>query len=139
MIVQAIVNLLKADTDVAAIVGAHVYARLMPDAPTFPNIVVTKVSGQGSYDLQGDIGLEASRVQVDVYDISGYAACVALKTAVRRRLSGYRGPAPGDGGGCSLQSVLVINDLDIAEPSSERAGPRLWRRMIEFEIWSREI
>lgn len=137
MIVETVINLLGADPAVAAIVSDRIYPRFMPDAVAFPALVVTKVSGIGSYVLQGDAGLEDARVQVDCYD-TGAASVIALRNAVRRLLSGFRG-GPVSGNPCAIDSSFCINDLDLSEPNTERAGPRLKRRMLEFRIWNREL
>jgi hypothetical protein len=138
MIVETLVNLLEADPAVAALVGERIYPRFMPDAATFPLLVVTKATGIGSYDLQGDAGLEDARVQVDCYSDRGASEVITLRNAVRRLLSGFKG-GTASGNPCSIVSSFVINDLDLSEPNTERAGPRLKRRMLEFRIWNREL
>lgn len=138
MIIAGVVDLLKNDAGVAAIIGDRAYPVQLPDAATFPACVVTKASGQGNYDLGGDVGLEDCRVQIDCYSADGYAAAVKLKKAVRDLLSGYQGSA-GSGGPCAIQGAFCINDLDLTDPATERAGPRLRRRMLEFRIWNTEV
>lgn len=137
MIIEALKAILEEDGDVAAIVGDRIYPRQLPDAVTFPALVLTKVGGPGTYDLQGDANLENARVQVDCYSEDGYSAVLVLKKAVRRRLSGFRGGQ--EGVPCQIDSVFCINDTDESAPERERAGPRLRRRMLEFTIWNREL
>lgn len=134
MIVQAVIDLLLAEPTVAAIVGDRIFPRFMPDAVRFPALVVTKSGGAGSYDMEGDVGIESGRVQVDSYTDQGAAAVSALNQAVRAKLSGYQGTA---GPLCCITSCFVVNDLDMSDPSTERAGPRLKRHMIEFSLWAR--
>lgn len=138
MIAETVVNLLMADAATAAIVADRVYPRQMPDGATFPCLVVTKVAGVGNYDLQGDAGLEQARVQVDCYTDQGAAAAITMRNAVRRLLSGFKG-GPVSGNPCAIDSCFCINDIDLTEPTTERAGPRLKRRMLEFSIWNREL
>lgn len=135
-IVETVRLVLGEDGAVDALVDDRIYPEELPDAPTYPAIVLTKATGQGSYDLQGDVGLESARVQVDCYAES-YAAMVDLRLAVRRRLSGFKGgPASAP---CRIQSSFCINDTDLPEPDTVRAGPRLRRRMLEFQIWNTEV
>lgn len=138
MIEQTVIILLLAEPSIAAIVQDRVYPRFMPDASTFPLLVVTKATGVGSYDLQGDAGLEAARVQVDCYVDEGTAKLIELRNAVRRLLSGFKGGTVS-GSPCAIASSFCINDVDLSDPSTERAGPRLKRRMLEFNIWNREL
>lgn len=138
MIVSTVIALLGAEPAVTALVPAEsMYPRFMPDGVNFPAIVVSKATGVGSYDLQGEAGLENARVQVDIYVDTGYGDLTTIRNAVRRLLSGFKGgPA---GGACAIASSFVINDLDLSEPNTERTGPRLKRRMLEFSIWNREL
>jgi hypothetical protein len=118
-------------------VGQEIYPVQLPDAATFPAIVITKISGLGQEDLQGAIRLEDARAQLDFY-AEGYENVVALKTWARRALEDYRGnPASGDP--CAVLGIFVINDSDLPVPETERAGPRLRRRMLDLRIWNRAI
>lgn len=137
MIVETVVALLGENAPIAARVADRIYPRFMPDGVTFPALVVTKATGIGSYDLQGDVGLEAARIQVDCYDTSA-SGVISLRTLVRRLLSGYKGGTVS-GSPCAIASSFCINDVDLSEPSTERAGPRLKRRMLEFNVWNREL
>lgn len=138
MIVQALVDLLKDQPAVADLVADRIYPLQAPDAATFPLVVITKAAGAGEYDLQGDTGLEGARVQIDSYAV-GYAEAVKLKKAIRRFLSGYQGGPANSGGACAIQGAFCINDVDLTDSASERAGPRLRRRMLEFRIWNTEV
>ena len=141
MIVAYLIDVLKADTAVAAIVGDRIYPMSMPDAPLFPLIVVSRVGGPGSYDFQGDAGIEQARLQFDHYHDGGYAACIELKTASRRLLSGFPqtvvSPAPST---CVVDSCMVIQDMDMPTDPFEAAGPsRLRRRMLECYVWNKGL
>lgn len=138
MIVQAVIDLLKAAPAVAAIAGDRGYPVQAPDAATFPLFVVSKASGIGETDLQGEAGLEQARVQIDCYAV-GYAETIKLKTAIRRFLQGYKGAPADSAGACAIQGAFCINDSDLPDSTTERAGPRLRRRMLEFRIWNTEI
>ena len=137
MIVETVIELLGQDTAIRALVDDRIYPGFMPDGVTFPALVVTKATGMGSYVLAGDAGIEDARVQVDCYD-TGAAAVIDLRNAVRRLLSGFKGGTIS-GSPCSIVSSFVINDIDLSERNTERAGPRLNRRMLEFRIWNREL
>jgi hypothetical protein len=137
MIVETVVQLLMEDAQVAALVADRIYPSRMPDAVSFPALVVTKAGGVGSYTLQGDAGIEQGRVQVDCY-ATNESAVIALRGAVRGLLSGFKG-GTASGSPCAIASSFCINDLDLSDTSTERAGPRLKRRMLEFSIWNREL
>jgi hypothetical protein len=138
MIVLAVVNLLKAVPNIAAIVGDRIYPVEAPDAATFPLLVVQKAGGVGETDMQGEAGVESARVQIDCYCV-GYEEVLDLRTVVRRYLQGYQGGPADSAGACAIQGAFCINDLDLPDSTTKRAGPRLRRRMLEFRIWNTEI
>jgi hypothetical protein len=123
MIVQAVIELLKAAPAVVAIAADRGYPVQTPDAATFPLYVVSKAAGLGETDLQGEAGVEQARVQIDCYAV-GYAEAVELSIAIRRFLQGYQG-APASS--------------DLPDSTPDPAGPSLRRRMLEFRIWNTEI
>lgn len=138
MIVETIVHVLLATPEVTAIVADRIFPDRLPDGSDFPLIVVQKVSGNGQYTMDGDAGIEDARVQIDSYSTVGSAAAVALKTAVRKKLSGLRNWRQS-GAPCAIEAVFVINDAAGPALETERPGPRLWRRMLDVRVWNREL
>ena len=137
MIVQTMIQIALADAAVAALVGTDVYPRQLPDAASFPAIVMTKISGIGETDQAGAVDLEDARVQVDLYTDEGYSDVLLLRKAVRDLFHGR--PHPSGANPCAIQRATCINDVDFPEPLEERAGPRLRRRMLEFRVWNTEV
>lgn len=137
MIVQRVVELLKEQADVELEVADRIYPVEWPDAPTFPLIIVQRVSGSGETTFQGEAGIEQTRVQIDVYSAEGYADMAAIALKVRRLLHGFKGGP--DAAPCVIDRSACINSTDLPVPVTERAGPRLRRRMLEFLIWNREV
>jgi hypothetical protein len=137
MIIETVVQLLQTQSAIAGLVGDRVYPLEAPDAATFPLIVVSKGSGVGQYDLDGDAGLEDARVSIDIYGVV-YDEVLAIRQAVRRYLSG-KAQAAVSGNPCAIQGAFCINDSDMTESATDRAGPKLRRRNLEFRIWNTEI
>ena len=137
MIVQRVVELLKEQSNLEERVADRIYPVEWPDAPTFPLIIVGRVGGPGETDMQGEAGIEQARVQIDVYSDDGYVDCGAIALIVRRLLHGFKGgPAAAP---CVIDRSACIGNTDLPVPVTERAGPRLRRRMLEFSIWNREV
>lgn len=137
MIIQRVVELSKETPGIVRLLDDRVYPVEWPDAPLYPLAIVQRGTGMGENDMQGEAGIEAARVQIDVYHDRGYAACVALSLEFRRLLHGYRGgptSAP-----CVIDRSACINMADLPVPEMARGGPRLRRRMLEFMIWNREV
>lgn len=136
MIVQHLATLLLGDGGVAAVFADRIYPVQLPDAPAYPCAVITKVFGAEEYTMDGPVGLEAGRVQIDVLSLDGVAALLTAKTVIKTLLSGFHG-AVESGGDCVIDSCMCINDFDFPEVSTERAGPRLRRRILEFRTWTK--
>lgn len=137
MIVQRVRELLLEQAPIVAAVGDRIYPVTWPDAPEFPLIIVQMATAQGETTNHGEAGIESTRVQIDVYSDRGYADAVAIARLVRALLHGYRGgpvAAP-----CVIDRSACINAADLPVSETERAGPRLRRRMLEFMIWNREV
>lgn len=136
MIVQRIRELLLEQAPIVAIFGDRIYPMQWPDAPEFPLVTLQKVAGLGEATNDGPAGIEGTRVQIDVYTDRGYADLVELTGLIKRQLHAFRGgPAAAP---CAIDASFCINDTDQAVPATERAGPRLRRRMLEFKIWTTE-
>lgn len=136
MIVQIVRDLLLEHIEIEEAVGDRIYPVEWPDAPEFPLIIVARATGLGETDTQGEAGIEQARVQVDVY-ASGYSEMVAIDKIVRRILHGFKGGP--EAFPCAIDRSACINRSDLPVPATERAGPRLRRRMSEFMIWNREV
>lgn len=138
MIVETVVQILLGTAEVAGIVDRRVFPKQLPDATSYPAIVVSKASGAPYYSNGEESGIDQTRVQVDCYSDRGEEAVVALGTAVRRRLSALKN-FRASGLPCAIDSSRLINDTDMSEAGTERAGPRLRRRMLEFVIFNKEL
>jgi hypothetical protein len=140
MIVQHFVDILLQDVDVAAIVANRVWPNEAIDAPGMPYVLVSRAGGQDEYDMEGPIGVERARVQVDVYG-TGYAATVALAKLVKETLHARPPPIPSGASPCVIDSVMCITETDspVGSPnaSTARQGPRTKRRLLEFSVWFR--
>ena len=139
MIIQTVRDVLLDDAPILAAFGQRIYPTQLPDAPTYPAMVLTKVTGRGNYDLQGDVGLEEARVQVDIYTDQGAEHLIGLRNIVRRHLSGFSGGPASSPTSCAIQSAMCIKDSDFPVSDTERAGPRLRRRLLEFIVWNTEV
>lgn len=138
MIGEVIRDILLADADVALLVADRIYPVAMPDAPLFPLLVITKASGVGSYEMQGDAGIERDRIQIDCYSDAGQSALMTLRGAVRSVLTGFSGGTASSP--CIIDSCMVISDQDMPTSPFERAGPsHLRRRMLEFNVWNKGL
>lgn len=140
MIIQALVAAAKADAALPLLgtpaLADRFYPGSAPDAPTYPLVIISKVGGPSESTLAGAIDISRERIQVDVY-AANYAQAVTIAKAFKTWI--MQRPPVGDA--CVIDSVHCINDTDFPAGApfgaTERAGPRLRRRLLEFSVWNR--
>jgi hypothetical protein len=106
-----------ADAATAAIVGQRMYPRGLPQGPTFPALVYSRVDTRRLHDLDGPDGLPRARVQVTAWGSSVQAA-TDLAAAVRKRLDGFRGAW----GAVTIGACLCVGERDLDDPETGRAA-----------------
>ena len=115
MIEKAIRTRLLADATVAALVGTRVYTGKMPQKPTMPLITLTKIDKVSGLTLDGAVGPNQVRVQVDCWD-GGVDGVRALADAVNGNDSqSSGGPLHGFAGTSADERLRLVELL------SERA------------------
>jgi hypothetical protein len=135
MIETALRALLLASPGVSTLVGARVYMTILPPAVTYPAVTYQIVSGESHYSHQGPSDLGSPRVQVDCYAETDIGV-LALRDAVMAALSGFKGHAGSPP--VIIQGVFRAMERDGYEGGLARAGPRLWRKSIDFNVWFEE-
>lgn len=131
MIEEALRAVLLADAGVAALVGTRVYPLVLPQAGTLPAITYQVVAGDADYVMEGASGLAFKRVQVDCW-ADTYSAAAGLRAAVTAALGGFAGSAGSPA--VRIQGAFKTMEADGYEDALERAGPRLWRKTIDFNV-----
>ena len=131
----ALLQWLKADPALTALVGARIYQQLLPQSPTYPNVVLQTVSQPLRYHLRGPLALLTTRVQVDCYaqeesglDAKGLVDEVAF--AVDARLSGRVFVQST----VHVRACLRANRIDTFESLELHA----YRVLLEWLVWSIE-
>ena len=71
---QALIAHLKADADIASIIGAKVYGYLAPQNANLPFLVVSRVGGTTMRNLSGQQGVKDEAWQVSCYSKKDYQA-----------------------------------------------------------------
>lgn len=134
-----LMQLLKNNSDITALVSGRIFAGRIPKNATdstYPCVVWTIVSTTDDPIIQGSSGFRFKRVQIDTYGHTskgGYMATTRVSDVIRRALTGFHGSFPD---GTFVDSSVVITDQDfLAEPG---VSGELFRRMLEFQIAYRE-
>ena len=112
---------------VAALVGARMHARMLPQTPTLPALVYQRIDTRRLHDMTGPDGLPRPRMQVTCWAATP-AGAYDLATAVRARLDGYKGAW----GTVKIGSCLLVGERDLDDPETGHSAVAL-DYMIQFQ------
>ena len=106
-------------------ITTRMYPLKLPQSPTLPAIVYTKVSGFREHDMDGS-SIATPRIQFDCYAAT-YAAAKALADALRERADSYTGVvgSPAD----TVHYAYLLNEQDFYEDDT-----KYFRVSMDFEI-----
>ena len=127
MIEAAIRSILVNDTTVKDIT-TRCYPVTIPQSPTYPLILYTKITGMRDHHLRGPSGHAHPRLQIESWSKS-YSEAKTLAAAIRKALDGYSGTASGT----VIRSCLIESERDIFESEIE-----VYRVTSDWFIWHEE-
>lgn len=116
---------LRDHAGLSALIERRVYPGRLPDPPTLPAVVYTRVSTVGTSAMDGPLADVEARFQIDVWS-ERYLEAIEVADQVRAAMLGYT----GDMGTRSVAIPRMSNQQDSYE---EETG--LYRVMTEFIIW----
>lgn len=125
---QALIDRLKADAAVSALVGTRIYFTEAPQAPALPYVVIFRVGDRPVHSLECSSGLHFARLQVDGFAKSAKTARDVMR-AVKTSLDGFRGIQST----VDVQSVLLLDSMDGYEEA-----PELKRVTHDYRVCYRE-
>src|SRR5690554_4182708 len=121
---------------IATLIGGNIYPAALPQKPVYPAVTYQAVTGNTDYSFDGPSGLVMTRMQLDLY-ANSYADIIMLKRSVMAALSGFRGPV-GSPPLAMVYGAFHVMERDEFQEDMERAGPRVWRKSLDFNIWHKE-
>lgn len=135
-ILDGLVEHLKANAAVAALIAtngqARIYPLTLPQNPVFPALTYQLVSTLESEDHEGPAGLDEIIVQVNAWGrtqhgrADGFASAKAVSRAVRDAVVGFAGRM----GTVKVHHVAVAGPRDDHEPELS-----VFSRSIDLTIW----
>jgi hypothetical protein len=125
------IDLLLTNGGVAAIVGDRVWPVSRPQGSPLPDIIVTRITGGPEYADDGEVGLERTRIQVDMYAVN-YTQVYALQAAVRATLSAFSGVH-----GSTDLSYITLEDQRSERGPGDNAAEYLFRISCDYIVWVR--
>jgi hypothetical protein len=123
MIESALRSILINDATVKAIT-TRCYPVTIPQSPTYPLILYTKISGDRDHALRGASGHAHPRFQIEAW-AETYTGAKTLADAIRNALDDYSGTAAGT----VIHSCLIESERDTYESEIE-----IYRIMQDYMI-----
>jgi len=131
---EALTSLLKADGDVAAIVGTRVYPAAVYQGADMEAITYQQISGPRDETLDGPSGFVAYSCQINCW-AEKYGEARALAAVVRKLLDGYSGTV----GSVVIQAVHLEDEGDLPVMPAGKNVARRYAKRLDFTIWHDEI
>jgi len=125
---EALYSKLSNDAGVSGLVSTRVFPNLMPQNPTYPLLVYTRVSGPRIHSHDGSSGLAHPLFQIDSW-AETYAGVKALAEKVRLALQGFSGTVAT----VVINGILFEGDRDLYEDGVEE-----FRVSSDYRIWHNE-
>ncbi len=125
MIESALRTFILADSTVTTLISTRLYALKMPQSPTFPLIVYTKISGFREHDMDGST-IAAPRIQYDCW-AETFPEAKALADALRERLDSHTGDvgSPAE----TVHFAYLLNERDFYDDDLQ-----IFRTSMDFEV-----
>jgi hypothetical protein len=109
MIEEALYSRLTGFAGLTALVGPRIYAHLMPQGPSYPSVVYTRISAQRESAMGSDANLVHSRFQLDAWALLAKDARDVTEQ-LRLALERWRGTS----GTTVIQDSFIDNQQDSA-------------------------
>lgn len=110
----AILGLLQASSDLAALVGDRIFPDQMDDPPMYPSVTFQKMGGRGERGAVSNPGLRRASFQVSTWAESRDDA-VRIAKAVRQALDRKRKVTVA---GITVDDCFYVSDLDLKDPDT---------------------
>jgi len=127
---QAIYDLLRFNTTVAALVVERISPALTPQDGTLPAITYQEISGIRHHTLEGKDDMVESRFQINCYD-DDYGGTRTLAEAVRGALDSYHGTV----GSVVIQCIHLEDEGDLFDMEPEERASRRYGKRLDFRVW----
>ncbi len=127
MIESAIRSILITD-DTVKTITTRCYPVTIPQSPTYPLILYTKITGMRDHALRGASGHAHPRFQIEAW-AETYTETKTLANAIRNALDDYSGTVLGT----VIGSCLIDSEQDVYESEIE-----IYRVLQDYFIWHEE-
>lgn len=119
---------LQTQTGLTALIGARLHPVQLPQNPTFPAVVFTKISKPRIVSQQGDSGLSNPRYQFTCWAVR-HSVAVQIAGEIRISLSGFKGTMNGR----RVYASFDENELDRVDPDTG-----IYAQIVDVIFWIKD-
>ena len=113
--IESAIRYILVNDDTVKDITTRCYPVTIPQSPTYPLILYTKITGMRDHHLRGPSGHAHPRFQIEAW-AKTYTEAKTLADAIREALDGYSGTAVGTKiGSCLIESERddYQNEIDV--------------------------
>ena len=122
---KALYTYLQTQADLTALVSTRMYPVRLPQKPTLPALVITKIAKPREYSHSGDSNLANPTYQFDCW-AKTHQDAVALQAKLDLALTAFKGTM----GDTDVGGTFITNVIDDEEPDTA-----LYRQIVDVEFW----
>ena len=130
---EAIVSILKNDTDVDGLVSTRIYPNEVPQGAAMPAISYEQASGDREHTMDGPVGMVDASFVLNCWSET-YAGSRTLSGYVRIALDGYSGTV----GSQYFWVIFLENESDNLQRIPDVKVIRRYSKQLTFTVWFEE-
>ena len=125
---SALYTYLQTQAGLTALVSTRMYPVRLPQKPTLPALVITKIAKPREYSHSGDSNLANPTYQFDCW-AKTHEGAVALQAKLDLALTGFKGTMDTT----DVGATFIKNVIDDEEPDTA-----LYRQIVDVEFWHKD-
>lgn len=126
---EGLVNLMKNDAGLSAVISGRVYPLALPDNCVFPAITFSLVDSPKTRSHSSKVNLSRPRYQFDCWAKS-YGEIEQMNLALNNLFEGFTGMVG--------QSHKSGGSFNVLEADAYEADTGLFHRIVDFQVWIKE-
>lgn len=130
---EAIVSILKNDTDVDGLVSTRIYPNEVPQGASMPAISYEQTSGDREHTMDGPVGMVPGGFVLNCW-AETYSGARTLSDYVRIALDGYSGTT----GSQYFWVIFLENESDNLQRIPDVKVLRRYSKQLTFTVWFKE-
>lgn len=134
-VIEPILERLKADDSVTALVADRIFPGMAPQGTDLPRVTFTVIANEPLNHMgPSQLADHHATMQVDCWAAS-YDVAYRVRSAVNNSLAGHRDRAASP----PIDSILQLTERDLPEDPQDGSDEPIHRISQDYSIWYREV